>query len=54
MEMVPVTYVDERGRQATAWDTDVHNCFGGTTHLSSVPQSAQTRASRLANHPIER
>lgn len=54
MEIVPVTYFDERGHQATTWDTDVHNCFGGTTHLSNVPQFPQTRAASFTNHPVER
>jgi curved DNA-binding protein CbpA len=37
MEMFPVIYTDERGHQSTAWETDVHNCWGGSTRLSSVP-----------------
>jgi len=37
MEMFPVSYTDERGRQSTAWETDVRNCWGGSTTVSSVP-----------------
>jgi curved DNA-binding protein CbpA len=37
MEIVPVTYTDERGHRSTAWETDVRNCWGGSTRVSSVP-----------------
>jgi curved DNA-binding protein CbpA len=44
MEMFPVTYTDERGRQSTAWETSAHNCWGGSTWLSSVPNAESRRA----------
>ena len=44
MEMYPVTYLDERGRQSTAWETDVRNCWGGSAWVSSVPNFAPQRA----------
>jgi hypothetical protein len=37
MVMFPVSYTDGHGRLATAWETDVHNCWGGTARLSSLP-----------------
>jgi curved DNA-binding protein CbpA len=37
MEMFPVSYTDERGHRSTAWETDVRNCWGGSTRVSSVP-----------------
>lgn len=47
LEMFPVTYTDEHGRQSTGWETDVRNCWGGLTKLSSVPADRQHRASRF-------
>lgn len=44
MEMFPVTYTDERGRLSTAWETDVRNCWGGSTWVSSVPNLQPQRA----------
>jgi len=44
MEMFPVTYIDERGRPSTAWETDVRNCWGGSTWVSSVPDLQAQRA----------
>ena len=44
MEMFPVTYTDERGRQSTAWETSAHNCWGGSTWISSMPNLQQPRA----------
>ncbi|HEY4900734.1 MAG TPA: hypothetical protein VIH91_07950 [Terriglobales bacterium] len=37
MEMFPVSYIDEHGRRSTAWETDVRNCWGGLTRVSSLP-----------------
>jgi len=47
MEMVPVTYIDENGRHATGWEAEVHNCWGGFTHLSSLAAPSQQRPSRF-------
>ncbi len=44
MEMFPVRYIDERGRQSTAWETDVRNCWGGSAWVSSVPNVQPERA----------
>lgn len=54
MEMFPVTYVDEHGRAQTAWETDVHNCYGGSTRLSAVPAAGQARSGRFASGPLAR
>ena len=43
MEMFPVTYTDEHGRRATAWETDMHNCWGGTARVSSLPDPRPAR-----------
>ncbi len=37
MEMFPISYTDERGHRSTGWKTDVRNCWGGSTWVSSVP-----------------
>jgi curved DNA-binding protein CbpA len=37
MEMFPVTYIDERGHRATAWEAEAHNCYGGTARISAAP-----------------
>jgi curved DNA-binding protein CbpA len=37
MEMFPVSYTDEHGRRSTAWETNVRNCWGGSTRVSSLP-----------------
>ena len=37
MEIIPVNYTNERGHRSTAWETDVRNCWGGSTRVSSVP-----------------
>jgi len=47
MEIFPVSYVDERGHRTTAWETEVRNCYGGNTRLSSMPHFS--RAPRFAN-----
>ncbi len=44
MEMYPVSYTDEHGRRATAWETTVRNCWGGATRVSSVPNRLPQRA----------
>lgn len=44
MEIIPVTYTDERGHRSTAWETDVRNCWGGSTRVSSVPSLQAQRA----------
>jgi DnaJ domain len=54
MEMYPVNYVDQRGRVQTAWETEVHNCYGGGTRFSTLPQLTQRRATRFLNDPEAR
>lgn len=53
VEMFPVSYTDERGRQFTAWETDVRNCRGGATRLSNIqglqPQRGFGDSIRIAN-----
>jgi curved DNA-binding protein CbpA len=53
MQMYPVNYVDQRGRQSTAWITDVRNCWGGATRVSSLlevqPQRAARNSTRASN-----
>jgi len=44
MEMFPVTYTDDHGRRFTAWETDVRNCWGGSTRVSAPPILAPQRA----------
>lgn len=44
MEMIPVTYTDERGHRSMAWETEVRNCWGGSTRVSSVPSLQAQRA----------
>lgn len=44
MEMFPVTYTDDHGRRLTAWETDVRNCWGGSTRVSSVPSLVAPRS----------
>jgi len=51
MEMFPVNYVDQRGRVQTAWETEVHNCYGGGTRLTSLPRLRQPDASRFLSDP---
>ena len=46
MEMFPVSYTDEHGRRATAWETSVHNCWGGSTRFLSVPDVPAQRTLR--------
>jgi len=44
MEIFPVSYIDQNGQLVTAWETEVRNCYGGTTRLSSLSNSpAPTR-----------
>jgi curved DNA-binding protein CbpA len=50
MEMFPVTYKDELGRQSTAWETNVRNCWGGSTQLSSVPNLRPQPAGRFVHY----
>ena len=40
MEIFPVSYRDQQGRIATAWETEVRNCYGGSTRLSSLINSS--------------
>ena len=47
LEMFPVSYRDQQGRLQTAWETEVHNCYGGGTRLSNVPLVRQARVSRF-------
>jgi len=47
MEMFPVTYTDEHGRQSTGWETDVRNCWGGPTTVSSVPSGSRHGTGRF-------
>jgi curved DNA-binding protein CbpA len=54
MEMYPVTYIDEHGRQSTAWETDVRNCWGGSTRLSSMPELGQSLSRRSVAGPADR
>jgi molecular chaperone DnaJ len=54
MEMYPVSYIDERGRQSTAWETDVRNCWGGSTWVSSVPNLQPPRALGNPTHASNR
>jgi len=51
MEMFPVSYVDQRGHVQTAWETEVHNCWGGAIRLTSLPPLPQSRSSRFLNDP---
>ena len=46
MELSPVTYIDEHGQPVTAWETNVRDCWGGSTRVSSIPDVRQYRASR--------
>jgi curved DNA-binding protein CbpA len=43
MEIIPITYTDARGRRATAWAADMHNCWGGTARVSSLPDPHPAR-----------
>ena len=54
MEMFPGTYTDERGRQSTAWETDVRNCWGGSTWVSSLPKVQPQRAFRNSTRASSR
>lgn len=51
MEMFPVNYRDRQGRLQTAWETEVHNCYGGSTRLMSLPSLPQARTARFLNDP---
>ena len=53
MEMFPVNYKDQHGRVATGWATDIHNCWGGSTRITNMPQTWQPRAGRFVNGPAE-
>jgi len=48
MEMFPVTIIDEHGKSQTAWEADVHNCYGGSSRLSALPLPRASRGSRFA------
>ena len=37
MEMFPMYYTDERGRRASAWETDIRSSWGGSVRVSSIP-----------------
>jgi len=54
MEMFPVRYIDHSGHVQTAWETEVHNCYGGSARLSSLPLLNQTRGARFLNDPQSR
>ncbi len=45
MEMFPVKYIDARGRVATGWETEIHNCWGGSTRLTNIPDALSARFS---------
>jgi curved DNA-binding protein CbpA len=45
MVMFPVSFTDAHGRLATAWEADVHNCWGGSARISSLPDPRQLRFS---------
>ncbi len=51
MEMYPVNYVDRQGHLQTAWETEVHNCYGGGTRVMSIPSLPQARTARFLNDP---
>jgi DnaJ-class molecular chaperone len=44
MEMFPVSFTDNRGKRFTVWQTDVRNCWGGSTRISGVPTVAPQHA----------
>jgi curved DNA-binding protein CbpA len=44
MEIFPVSYTDEHGHQTTGWETDVRNCWGGSTRVSSIPSLQAQKA----------
>ena len=54
MEMFPVYYRDQQGRLQTSWETEVHNCYGGATRLTSLPPLAGARNARFLNDPQAR
>ena len=54
MEMMPVTYTDDHGRRATAWETDVRKCWGGSTKVSSIPDNVRRHFNLDAERPSER
>ena len=43
MEMFPMTFTDQRGKRFTVWETEVHNCWGGSTHVSGLPSTVAQR-----------
>ncbi len=51
MEMFPVNYRDRQGHVQTAWETEIHNCYGGATRLTSFPSLPQARSARFLNDP---
>jgi molecular chaperone DnaJ len=53
MEMFPVSYLDARGRVKTGWETVVHNCWGGSTRLSSLPVAGQASIGRIASFAVQ-
>jgi curved DNA-binding protein CbpA len=42
MEMFPVSFTDQYGRRFTVWETEVHNCWGGS-RVSGTPMLAPKR-----------
>jgi curved DNA-binding protein CbpA len=44
MEMFPVTFTDDHGRRFTVWETDVRNCWGGSTRVSGIATVVPPRA----------
>jgi curved DNA-binding protein CbpA len=48
MEMFPVTFTDPHGKRFTVWETDVRNCWGGSTRVSGVPTILSQRG--FGNH----
>jgi hypothetical protein len=51
MEMFPVNYVDQRGHLQTAWETEVHNCYGGSNRILAAPAPWVGRTGRFLNDP---
>jgi hypothetical protein len=53
MEIFPVSYIDQNGQLATAWKTEVRNCYGGTTPAIEFEQFPRTDAVRFRFHYTE-
>lgn len=52
MEMFPVTFTDQHGKRFTVWETDVRNCWGGSTRVSGLPSAVPQRG--FASSPAYR